>query len=242
MPLGLGKPDQLHYIMIVLEYAPAATRIGLFAGVKASDVHIYHDSGPGTAQTEYCTTSTDTLASVAEGDRIDVKVNTAYSPIVPILPIGSMTLKSDSTHTILTNVGITAATPQNLPNIFTCPITPFAINETNPIGTSNTISIINTGSSITLKTLLIIWDTTSGPLLTKIIDPNLNVINLSQAGPVYSQNINWLLSSNTSTPTPTPTLQFTINFSKTLKNNVIIRLTFETTLANGDKKVCSFGR
>ena len=33
----------------------AAIRIGRFAGVKASDIHIFHDTGPDTTKVEYCT-------------------------------------------------------------------------------------------------------------------------------------------------------------------------------------------
>jgi hypothetical protein len=223
----------------------AATRIGFFAGVKASDVHIYHDSGPGTTATEYCKTPTDTLSSVAEGDRIDVKIFTPYNPIVPILPIGPMTLRSDNAHTILTNVAVNAATPQSLPNLFTCPVDDYKIDETDPVTSPIKITISNADTKdIYFDSILIIWDTTAGPLLTKIEYPTGTTFkNLGSgvAGPLYPQlplvlNPKWKLTAGGS-------IDFSLYFSKTLKNPVIFRMTFETTdTTTGEPIECSLGR
>lgn len=217
----------------------AAIRIGRFAGVKASDIHIFHDTGPDTTKVEYCTNPTDTV-NFQQDDRISVKVDVRYDPIIPIVNIPSFILHSQSAHTILLGADVVAIQqPVNPGEGQICDVTPYKITVTNPIGPVVSATIENTsGSDVTIKNILIVWDTTSSPVLQSISGipgiayPPPNPANL---GPAYSTPVNWNFPNST-VDNPKPQ-SFSFTFSKALKNNLIIRLTMDLV-----DKTCAFGQ
>jgi Flp pilus assembly protein TadG len=199
----------------------AAMRIGFMAGVKASDITLSHDSGPGTSSTPYCTATSDTV-NLKLGDRILVNLTTSYSPLVPLVPIPPMSLHSHSVHTVLKAVEIPAYTPVAIPGGSTCDVSNYLITVSQPTGPTVNVTLKNLGPDITITNLLVVWDTSSGPVLqsiTGLAAPN-------SAGPSYSKDVNWDF--------PTGQRSFSLGFSRTLKNNVIIRLTLSDS--------CSFGQ
>ena len=216
----------------------AATRIGFFAGVTASEVHIYHDSGPGTTQTEYCTSSTDLLASVSEGDRIDVKIATPYNPIVPILPIGPMTLKSESAHTILINVAVIAYTPNSWNVGQTCDNTGYVLSTGTPLGPTDSMTLTNPSSATQITNILVVWDGTGGPVLNSVTFNGSTIPNICQdgstIGPYCSTNGTWGFASGSGTT-------LVLQFNKILKSPVIVRITFNQTVGS-NVITCSFGQ
>ncbi len=219
----------------------AAVRMGSIAGISAGNIHIFHDNGPGTTSTEYCTSANPTIGTISEGDRISIKIDTNYIPLEPLFRVPILSLHSQSSHTILAGVEVIAATPQSLPNIFTCPITAFTITEDTPTGPAINVKIVNTGSPITLDSLVIVWDTQTNPLLINIYKPPTTPMfasDINVEGPVYSHAINWLLPTNI----PSDPLEFKIVFSGALKHNVIIRLSYKITASDGEIKECSFGK
>jgi Flp pilus assembly protein TadG len=206
----------------------AALRIGQFAGIKASDIHIYHDTGPNTTKTEYCTVANPT-ANFAQDDRILVEINVIYTPISPLVHLPSFPLHSQNAHTVLLGANVVA-----VPQVFsgggqTCDVSHYTVvSQSNILGPTDTVVIRNdSGTATSIVSVLIVWDTTGGPLLNSISGiPGLS--GLPSVGPSYS--------SSTSMPLPTGQTSFSLNFSKPLKSNVIIRLTLA-----GDNQ-CAFGQ
>jgi len=217
----------------------AAIRIGRYAGIQTGDVHIYHDSGPNTTQTEYCTTPGDT-ASFVQDDRIVVKIDVTYSPITPLDVIPAIPLHSQSAHSVVLGAQVVAATPAFSGGSELCDLSGYAVaSESSVLGPVDTIVIQNTsGTDTSIENVSIVWDTTSGPTLNQIKDntigTTLNLNSSEGAGPTYSWNPSPAFSFPTNPPGSNPS--FTLTFSKTLKSNVIIRL----TLAGADQ--CVFGQ
>ena len=179
----------------------AAIRIGRFAGVKTSDVHIFHDSGPDTSLIEYCKTPSD-LVDFQQDDRISVKVDVEYDPVVPLVNIPSFILHSQSAHTILLGADVVAVQqPSNAGGGQICDVTPYLITVTNPLGPVVSATIENTsGSDVIINNLLIVWDTTSSPVLQSmsgipgIAYPPPSPANL---GPAYSTSLGWVFPNST---------------------------------------------
>lgn len=211
----------------------AAKRIGFFAGVADSDIHIYHDSGPGTTSTEYCNPTSTT--SFTKGDRIVIRVNTSYETIVPLIPIPPLTLHSENAHTILEGAEVVAVNPPVVPGTgLQCDVSAYTItSESNAMGATNVVTINNaSGSAINIKNVMLIWDGTGGPILQSISNispgPGSGIGSINSTGPYYTKNVTWNF--------PTGASNFTITFSKVLKSNVIIRLTLD------NEHSCSFGK
>ena len=217
----------------------AAVRIGRFAGVRASDVHIFHDNGPNTTPIEYCKTPSD-FVDFHQDDRISIKVDVQYDPIVPLLNIPSFILHSQNAHTILMGADVVALQqPVNVGGGQICDVTPYDITVTNPLGPVVSATIENTsGVDVSITNLLIVWDTTSSPVLQSISGiPGIAYPPPSPAnlGPSYSTSLGWVFPNSTEDDQETQTFSFT--FSKALKNNLIIRLTMDL-----GSKTCSFGQ
>ena len=219
----------------------AAIRVGRFAGLNESDIHIYHDSGPDTTQIEYCTNPSDTV-HFGPDDRISVKVDAFYDPIMPLVNIPPFTLHSQNSHTILLGANVVALPqPVNVGGGQTCDVSPYKITVSNPSGPEVQVFLLNTSdTNLTITNLLLVWDTSGSPVLQSIngipgANPPSSPANL---GPSYSTPLEWpFLSTTDATPQPTPTPSFTITFSKALKNNLIIRLTVDL-----GGKTCAFGQ
>ena len=219
----------------------AALRIGRFAGLKDLDIHIYHDQGPDTTQIEYCKNPTDSV-NFRPDDRISVKVDVVYDPIMPLVNIPPFIMHSQNSHTILLGANVVALPqPVNAGEGQTCDMSPYKITVTNPLGPVVQVYILNTSETTrTITNLLIVWDTTGSPVLQSIngISGAYPPPSPANLGPAYSTPLDWVFPSTTAaTPVPTPTPSFTITFSKALKNNVIIRLSVDL-----DGKTCAFGQ
>ena len=189
--------------------------------------------------TTYCTTSSDTISNVKAGDRVIIKVDTLYSPLAPIIPDPQMTLHSQSAHTLLTNVPVTAATPETINVAQTCDNTKFAVSNEAPdppVGPSQVVTIENSSSSsVTITNIMVIWDTTSNPVLSSISGAGVSVLcnapsGGGTSGPYCSSNVSLSFSAGSSK-------DITLVFSRILKNGVIIRFTY-----NDGSETCSFGK
>ncbi len=211
----------------------AAKRIGRFAGVTDADIHIFHDAGPGTTATEYCNPSN--TVTFAQSDRISVRINLDYSPIVLLIPISPLVLHTENAHTILEGAEVIAVNPPVIPGTgLVCDVAAYTIsNETSPLGPVNVVTINNaTADTLSIVNVMLIWDGTGGPVLQSISNltpgPGTGESAINSTGPYYSKDVNWSFPPGES--------NFTITFSKVLKANVIIRL----TLSGED--ACAFGK
>ena len=211
----------------------AAKRIGQFAGVTDADIHIYHDTGPGTTQVEYCNPTN--IVAFAKGDRISIRINLPYNAIVQLIPLPPLTLHSENAHTIMEGAEVVAVNPPVIPGTnLVCNSTPYTTTFATPLGPSNTVTITQTtGSAKQIVNILIIWDGTGGPILQSITPitagMGTGVSSINSSGPYYSHNVAWAF------PSGTPS-SFTITFSKVLKTPMIVRM----TLSGAD--ACSFGK
>lgn len=209
----------------------AAIRIGRYTGIKPADIHIYHDTGPNTAKTEYCT-ATNPTANFAQDDRILVEANIIYSPISPLNVLPSFPLHSQNAHSIVLGANVEAV-PQTFPGGGgeACDMGTYTIvSQSNKLGPTDTVVIQNAfGTNTTIVGFLIVWDTSSGTVLNSINGTSVLASAVSSAGPEYS-------SSTLSMPFPSGQTSFTLNFSRALKSPVIIRL----TLAGPNE--CTFGQ
>jgi Flp pilus assembly protein TadG len=211
----------------------AAMRIGQFAGITASDIHIYHDTGPAaTSRTEYCTTPTDTT-TLTGNQRILVQIDINYRPISPVGPFQTFPLHSESAHTILMGADVVAK-PQTFSGGGTiCDVSKYTISQDQPLGPIDTITITNGGGTATkIVNILVVWDLTSSPVLNSIRDlannPLPGLVGLPSNGPMYTSAVNIPFAAGTMS-------QFKMNFSKTLKYPLLILLTLDTP------ENCNFG-
>ncbi len=225
----------------------AATRIGTFAGVKPSDITIAYDKGPGTTSHVYCTPTTGTLEdnNIINGNpmppgigyRIDITVKTKYNPIVPVLPISSLTLQSQNSHTLLIEVPVIAYTPYYIPGGQTCNNSGYTISESpDPAtGPTETVTVGYPSSSIHITNILVVWDTTGNSTLSSVGPISgtalCNAANGgSSVGPYCSTDVDWTI--------PGISNPFNISLTRTLKNPVIIRITY----VQSDGTTCTFGK
>jgi hypothetical protein len=225
----------------------AATRIGAFAGVQASNVTISYDTGPGSTPLPYCDSTTPQLSSdlVILRGRVVVNVIANYNPLVPLVPIPSMTLVSQSSHTLI--VGAEVVPASNGWSVGeTCDNTPYKIFVTDPKGKKITnsdfrvkVELTNTSTeSRHIENLLLVWDPgsalNSAPRLFTITYPDESgdhAIPATTSNPLFDGTaptyVDWTFP-------PATSLTFYLDYSTILTNNVVVRL----TLDNG----CSFGK
>lgn len=210
----------------------AAKRIGQFAGVTDADIHIFHDSGPGTTMTEYCNPTNTT--AFAKGDRISIRINLPYNAIVQLIPLPPLTLHTDNAHTILEGAEVVAVDPPVIPGTgLYCDVQYYQVaSQTNPLGPVDVVTISNTNPDTKIVNVMLIWDGTGGPVLQSISGitpgPGTGFSAINSSGPYISKAVDWTFPTGTST--------FTVTFSKVLKTNMIIRLTLE-----GEHQ-CAFGK
>ena len=79
-------------------------RIAWFAGINDSDVIISFDSGPGTTATQVCNSLP--ISSVNLADRIQVTVTGHYTPLVNVIAIPPLPIRTKSTYTIMKDISI----------------------------------------------------------------------------------------------------------------------------------------
>jgi hypothetical protein len=152
----------------------AAIRTGSFAGVTGSNVEIKYDNGPSDtrawADLPVCP------ADVPLGSRVVVKVNSTYTPLVPIIKIPAVTLYDTSNRTIIKDVdlavGYIPSTPTPaLPPILTS-ISPTSAQAGSPefILTLNGSNFVNGSVARWENTNLITYYVSSTQLKAKIPD------------------------------------------------------------------------
>ena len=171
------------------------------------------------------------------GYRIDITVATGYNPIVPVLPISSLTLHSQNSHTLLIEVPVIAYTPFYIQAGQICNNSGYTITESpDPaLGPTETVTLGYPTSSIHITNILVVWDTTSNSTLS-YLGP-IGVTGLcnaasggSSVGPYCSTDVDWTI--------PGISNPFNIVFTKTLKNPVILRITY----VQSDGTTCTFGK
>ena len=88
----------------------SARRMGFIEAIADTDIEVWNDKGEGVSQVSYCTpgSATDTSFTPSTGNisRIRVEVKSQYSPIVPLVPLGSFEISSVSARTVLVSVPI----------------------------------------------------------------------------------------------------------------------------------------
>lgn len=145
----------------------AAQKVDFLGDIQDSNITIEYFHGLDSIPFASCPPGT-----VITGDRIKVTITASFTPIVPIVPLTAMTLRSSSYRTILGNVEVAGAT--STPGGTT--INPPSISKsflTNPIltGAVSTLrfSITNPNASVALTGVGVTDLFPSG--LTKAINP-----------------------------------------------------------------------
>jgi len=218
----------------------AAIRIGHYAGIDPKNILIYneHDSWDNTTspptktttKTEYCTLAKPTT-SFAQDDRIVVAININYKPITPLGLIPSFPLHSQNAHTIVLGAKVEA-----LPHVFpavgqTCDVSKYSVvSQTFNSGNDTVVINNSSGTKTSIVNVLIVWDTTSGPILNSISGIPGLVTAFPSVGPAYTSDAAMPFPAGTNT-------SFTLNFSKAPKPPVIIRLTLPPI-----EDECAFGQ
>lgn len=96
----------------------AAKRMGTLVGIQDSDIEISYDDGPQSQGTPYSLVCPAT--DVDLGDRIRIRVQGHYQPIVPLVNLAPFTINSFTARTILKDVIIegTPLPPAGQPTIY----------------------------------------------------------------------------------------------------------------------------
>lgn len=79
----------------------AAQNVDFLGVIEDTDILIEYDHGPSTSAFSACPPGT-----VNNKDRIRVTVSADFVPIVPIVPLDTMTLTSSSSRTIIVNISV----------------------------------------------------------------------------------------------------------------------------------------
>ena len=87
----------------------AAKRLGSLAGIQDDNIKIVYDQGPGSVVYAACTTAFGiTNPNISErvelGDRVVVKVQVPYQPIVPLVNFVGFQIKSETSRTLVKDV------------------------------------------------------------------------------------------------------------------------------------------
>lgn len=85
-----------------------AVNFRFISDYTVDDVNIHYDQGPGSTPTPDCDAmTTGYWETIMTGSRIIVTINSAYSPVLPFIPLSSFTITSTSARTILGTIDIT---------------------------------------------------------------------------------------------------------------------------------------
>ncbi len=81
----------------------AAKQVGFLLGLTDTSIQISYDSGPSTTATTYCSSGTEaTTVTLTSCNRVVVKVNATYRPILPLfLPLTTQPVSSIDRRTIM---------------------------------------------------------------------------------------------------------------------------------------------
>lgn len=73
--------------------------------IQPSNVEIEYDSGPGTAllSPPGCPPP---VSEVSLGTRVIVRVSAEYQPVVPLVPLGTLQIASETRRTLLTDIDV----------------------------------------------------------------------------------------------------------------------------------------
>lgn len=141
----IGRDDAGYYAYKYCEGIQNMANRSAFL-ISLSSIEITYDAGPGTASIGTCDAPSgeDADISVDTGDRVEVKVEAEYEPMVRLIPISSRTFTSSSARTFLGLVDLggsaantptpgPTATPSNTPTETPTPSdTPTATNTLDP--------------------------------------------------------------------------------------------------------------
>lgn len=90
----------------------AAKNLGFIQPFSDANIQIDYDNGPGaTTPWAQPTCPITTAGHPINGDRINVRVSTQYSPIVPLVPFGQFTIASSDWRTLLVGISIAVDAP-----------------------------------------------------------------------------------------------------------------------------------
>jgi hypothetical protein len=113
----------------------AAQNVDFLGVIDDANITISFDHGPGTSSFSSCPP-----ASVVTGDRISILVTAPFAPIIP-MPIGSITVRSSSSRTIIVGLSVwgTVLPPTIIPlppiNTYTPTASSTATNTATPTST-----------------------------------------------------------------------------------------------------------
>lgn len=165
----------------------AAKRVAIINEFPDSGISITFDTGPGTTSFASCNGVDFLEVEPQTGDRLQVSVAITYEPIVPLVPLEPMTIKSASSRTMLIDIDIEAtpigggftSTPTNT-------LTPTATSTPTP---TNTLAPTATPT----KTPTALFSPTSSKTPTITFTPTITMTPTKTSTPTL-----------TSTPTYTP--------------------------------------
>lgn len=103
------SPSSVPYYQDCAGIRDAAMRIGFFAGLQTGDIAIRYDSGPEEPLDwdDYPSCPSE----VTLGDRIVVRVQATFEPIVPLVGLSSIPITSIAARTIIKSVDIMGTPP-----------------------------------------------------------------------------------------------------------------------------------
>jgi hypothetical protein len=211
----------------------AGMNLGRFGGVQASDFDIRYDRGLVEIPDEFtslqqCSGATSNVNLVL-GDRVLVKVETVFRPIVPIVNIPPIPVSSTTARTILTRVDV-RGTPEpthTRVNTYTPTLTP-------------TITMTPTETPTITPTL----DQTHTPTPTNTVSPTPTETTTGTL-PATSTPTEVPTATDTPTPTATPTITPTPNvncslYSLSITSRTVNSIVFKLRAENApDTKVKS---
>jgi hypothetical protein len=215
------------------EIRNAGMNLGRIGGVQLNDFDIRYDRGLVEIPDEWtslqqCSGSASSVTLVL-GDRILVKVETVFEPIVPLVNLPSIPVSSTTARTILSGVNIrgTPLPTSTRINTYTATLT-FTPTETGTPTPTFTETPVLTQTSTPTETLV--------PTLTS--EPTETVTGTLPATPTETPT-----PTGTTTPTPTPTptntntptvlcTDYTIAFSSRTSSTYVFRLNNTGTLTS----------
>jgi hypothetical protein len=170
-----------------------AKRAAYFMNLQDDEIVITYDSGPSTTIRNPVCDGTDTVVS---GDRVIVTINTSYSPLVKLIPIGTKDINSSSARTILGFVDVGSSSGGSGCGVGCAGGSPATSAPTGPTNApTDTPPPTNTPTATPTFTPR---PTSSGPGIT------LTIPSLPTNSPT-----NTPINNPTNTPTATPTYTLT---------------------------------
>jgi Flp pilus assembly protein TadG len=149
----------------------AANKVAGLAGIDS--IHIAYDSGPDTPDFATCSPS---LNIQTEGMRINVEVRALYQPMVPLLNIQNVEIRSKSSRTILTPVfiGVSSVSTLQPPDDYVGSLVMYVANLID-------VSNDEGGGQWQPRVEVLVWEFDAGPVSTATVYGKLTLPDSTEA-------------------------------------------------------------